>query len=354
MEQALSGIHHVTAIASDPQRNVAFYTQSLGLRLVKVTINYDDPTSYHLYYGDSLGRPGTILTFFAWPGGQRGRQGTGQAAVAAFTVPLASLGHWMARLGALGIKYEGPAARFDEKVLTFRDPDGLALELVSHPDGADRPGWEGGPVPVEHAIRGIHNVTLWVDGDERTTAALTLGMGLRELAREGMTTRFAAGAGGPGALVDVRDARGFWRGEVAVGTVHHVAWRTPDDAAQLAWRASLAAHGLRATQVMDRQYFHSIYYREPGGVLFEIATDPPGFGTDEAPDQLGSDLRLPSWLESQRTLIAAGLPRLRLPSGAVIPLEREDEATSLAPAADNAPAAAADARERPSDAELKG
>jgi catechol 2,3-dioxygenase-like lactoylglutathione lyase family enzyme len=322
MHQTLPGIHHVTAIASDPQRNVEFYTQVLGLRLVKVTINYDDPASYHLYYGDTLGRPGSILTFFAWPGGQRGRQGTGQAAVAAFTIAQASLGFWMERLGALGIKHEGPEARFDEKVLRFRDPDGLALELVAHPDATARSGWDGGPVPAEHALRGMHNVTLWVDGDARTIAALTEGMGFREIGREETTTRFATGAGGPGALVDVRDAHGFWRGEVAVGTVHHVAWRTPDDAEQLNWRGILAEHALRATPVMDRQYFHSIYFREPGGVLFEIATDPPGFTADEDPNQLGSDLRLPSWLEPHRALIAAGLPSLRVPSGVVVPRER--------------------------------
>jgi catechol 2,3-dioxygenase-like lactoylglutathione lyase family enzyme len=322
MTQTLPGIHHVTAIASDPQRNVEFYTQVLGLRLVKVTINYDDPASYHLYYGDALGRPGTILTFFAWPGGQRGRQGTGQATATAFAIAQASLGYWMERLGALGIKHEGPTARFDEKVLHLRDPDGLPLELVAHPTAAEREGWDGGPVPAEHAVRGVHSVTLWVDGAARTSAALTAGMGFREVAREETTTRFATGEGGPGALVDVRDAQGFWRGEVAVGTVHHIAWRTADDAQQVLWRSALAEHGLRATPVMDRQYFHSIYFREPGGVLFEIATDLPGFTADEAPDALGSDLRLPSWLEPHRALIAAGLPPLRLPGGAVIPRPR--------------------------------
>lgn len=342
MDQTLSGIHHVTAIASDPQRNVDFYTRSLGLRLVKVTINYDDPASYHFYYGDALGRPGTILTFFAWPGGQRGRQGTGQAAVTAFTIPLSSLGYWMERLGALGIHHEGPTARFGEKVLSFRDPDGLALELVAHPAAADRPGWDGGPVPAEHAIRGVHNVTLWVDGDARTVAALTERMGFREVARDETTARFETGAGGPGALLDVRNAQGFWRGHVAVGTVHHVAWRTPSDGEQLNWRTLLAEHGLHPTPVMDRQYFHSIYYREPGGVLFEIATDPPGFGTDESPDELGSDLRLPSWLEPHRPLIVAGLPRLRLPSGEEIPRERPAAAASEigAPPADSQAAAA--------------
>ena len=231
----------------------------------------------------------------------------------------------MERLGALGIKHEGPTARFDEKVLGLRDPDGLALELVAHPAAAARTGWDGGPVPAEHAIRAVHSVTLWVDGAARTTAALTEGMGFHEVAREGTTTRFATGEGGPGALVDVRDAQGFWRGEVAAGTVHHVAWRTPDDAQQLQWRTILAEHGLRATTVMDRQYFHSIYFREPGGVLFEIATDPPGFATDEAPEALGSDLRLPSWLEPHRALIAAGLPPLRLPDGTVIPRERASD-----------------------------
>ena len=314
----IPGIHHVTAITADPQRNLDFYTGVLGLRLVKLTVNFDDPGAYHFYFGDELGRPGTILTFFVWPGAPRGRQGTGQAAVAAFAIPQEALGFWLERLIQYGMRYETPRARFDEKVIAFRDPDGLLLELVTDPQAAERPAWQGGPVPAERAIRGFHSVTLWEEGYERTAELLTETMGLRLMANEENIYRYAAtetsGDQGPGTLVDVRCAPGFWRGRVAAGTIHHVAWRTPDDAAQLRWRERLVALDLNVTPIIDRTYFHSIYFREPGGVLFEIATVPPGFTVDESADALGTSLKLPPWLEPEREAIQATLPPVRLPS----------------------------------------
>lgn len=313
----LSGLHHVTAIASDPQRNHDFYTGTLGLRLVKLTVNYDDPGSYHFYYGDGLGRPGTLITFFAWPGAIRGRLGVGQIAATAFAVPVGSLDYWAQRLRAAGITVAEPRTRFGEQVLSFSDPDGLILELIETPDATARTFWERGPVPAEFAIHGLHSVTLYEDGHDRTASALTGLLGFRLAGTEERLRRYATGAGGAGASVDVLDVRASslaQRGRIANGTAHHVAWRTPDDAAQIAWLAAVTDAGLHSSPVMDRQYFHSIYFREPGGVLFEIATDAPGFTTDETPERLGTTLKLPSWLESHRAVIEEALPRLTLPT----------------------------------------
>jgi glyoxalase family protein len=314
MSSDILGIHHVTAIASDPQRNVDFYTGVLGLRLVKLTVNFDDPRSYHLYYGDEVGHPGTIMTFFAWLGVPKGRQGTGQVTVTSFSVPQASLDYWIERLSQQGISYQGPTSRFDESILSLQDPDGLALELVAHPQAHHRPAWKEGPVPVEHAIRGIHTVTLLEEGYERTARLLTETLGFRSLSEENNVFRCEVGEGGPGAYVDVRCAPGLRRGLVAAGTVHHVAWRTPNDEQQQAWRATLAGLDLNITAVMDRKYFHSIYFREPGGILFEIATDAPGFMVDEPVEQLGTHLELPPWLEQDRSELEQVLPSLSLPS----------------------------------------
>jgi glyoxalase family protein len=309
----ITGLHHVTAIASDPQANVDFYRGVLGLRLVKLTVNFDDPTSYHLYYGDGVGYPGTILTFFAWPGGvARGRVGAGQTAATTFSIAPDSLAFWRDRLATRGIAVSAPEARFGEHVLHLTDPDGLALELAAHPRAAERAGWVDGPVPAEHAIRGLHGVSLREADATPTAEMLTDTLGFQAVAQEGAITRYAVGAGGPGAFVDVQAVSAGRRGLVAVGTVHHVAWRTPDDAAQLAWRARLVDERHHVSPVMDREYFHSIYFREPGGVLFEIATDPPGFTVDEPAAELGTHLKLPPWLEPDRAVIAAALPKLRL------------------------------------------
>jgi glyoxalase family protein len=316
MSLQLPGIHHVTAVAGDPQRNVDFYAGVLGLRLVKLTVNFDDPGTYHLYYGDGLGRPGTIMTFFPWPGAPRGVVGTGQVGTTAFSAPAASLDDWRDRLVYHGVDARRPVARFDEQVLPFADPDGLPLEIVGV-SGDERRGWEHGPVPASMALRGFHSVALAErDGaDCRGSAALLTGaMNARLIADTGNRRRYALGIGGPGALVDILCLAGAPRGQHAAGTVHHVAWRTPDDAQQAAWRERLASAGREVTPVRDRNYFRSIYFREPGGVLFEIATDPPGFTADEPAESLGGRLMLPPWLEPNRGLLERVLPPLRLPA----------------------------------------
>ena len=308
MRKDLLGIHHVTAITSDPQRNVDFYTGVLGLRLVKVTVNFDDPGSYHLYYGDEVGHPGTILTFFAWPGAPRGRAGTGQLSAVSLSIPQTSLDYWSQRLLSEGMQYQGPSASLGESVLVLHDPDGMAIELVAHPRAQERPGWAGGPVPAEHAVRGIHSVTVWEEGYERTARQLTETLGFRLVAEEQNSFRYEVGAGGPGALITVRCAPEFLRGVMAAGSIHHVAWRAASDDEQQTWRESLSSQGVNVTPILNRQYFHSIYFREPGGVLFEIATDPPGFTIDEPVEQLGSQLKLPPWLEPARAEIEQALP----------------------------------------------
>jgi glyoxalase family protein len=313
MSEQIAGIHHVTAIARHPQANADFYIGVLGLRLVKRTVNFDDPGTYHLYYGDEVGRPGTLLTFFPWPMARLGRRGAGQATVTAFSVPAGSLGFWTERLARLGVVFEAPRPRFDEEVLTLRDPDGLLLELVARA-GDERSPWAAGPVPEASAVRGLDSVTLTEWNPEVTADLLTGTMGFRLLAQEGDRFRFAAGEEGAGARLDVFASPTAPRGQVSAGTVHHVAFRAANDAAQLAWQGALAARGLGVTPVQDRQYFHSIYFRESGGVLFEIATDGPGFAVDEPVASLGTELKLPPWLEPARERIAATLPPLALPS----------------------------------------
>jgi len=313
MTHEISGIHHVTAIAGGPQRDVDFYTGVLGLRLVKLTVNFDDPGTYHLYFGDEFGRPGTILTFFPWPGASRGRIGNGQATTVSFSVPEASLGYWTERLSAHSVSFEAPRARFDEEVLAFRDPDGLPLELVAHAGGAPGVPWDESPVPREKALRGFYGVTLSEESAGPTASFLTDVLGFRQIAETDARSRFAVGPGGAGSLVDVLARPGKAGGQTAVGTAHHVAWRTPTNEEQVAWRERITGYGFHVTPVIDRKYFRSIYFREPGGVLFEIATDLPGFAVDESPEQLGAHLLLPPWLEPERSRIAGALPPLRLP-----------------------------------------
>ncbi|WP_273842421.1 ring-cleaving dioxygenase [Rubrobacter calidifluminis] len=303
------GIHHLTAIAGPPRENVLFYSEVLGMRLVKKTVNFDDPTTYHLYYGDGTGSPGTIITFFPWPGAPKGRKGSGQVITTAVSVPAGSLGYWTQRLIENGVRFEKPRERFGDTVLGFQDPDGLRLELVAGRKET-RQGYFGGPVPPESAVRGLHHVTLAVEGAEKTAELLTEHLGFRKVGETEGRVRFAAGDGKPGSLVDVSEAAGFPGGSTGVGTVHHVAFRVPDEESQLALREELSSLGYHVTPVMDRKYFRSVYFREPGGVLFEIATDPPGFTVDEDPDHLGERLQLPPWLEPQRTSLEGLLPAL--------------------------------------------
>jgi len=304
------GLHHVTAIASDPQRNVDFYTQVLGLRLVKQTVNFDAPDTYHLYYGDTRGAPSTILTFFPWGGVPSGRQGSGLTTATAFSVPPESMGWWQRHLTGLGLELDGPCTRDGEEVLTLRDPDGMVIDLVAAAGDA-RSGWDGvAGVPAEHAVRGLHSVTMSERLPEATAELLSATLGMRLQGEDGDRTRFAMGAGGAGAVVDVAaDSRP--RGLQAGGTVHHIAFRAPDRATQARWRQELVEAGLHVTEIIDRQYFTSIYFHEPGGVLLEIATDQPGFTVDEPLLELGRSLKLPPWLEPSREQIAAALPPLR-------------------------------------------
>ncbi len=307
MKKQIGGIHHVTAIARDPQMNVDFYVGVLGLRLVKKTVNFDDPGTYHFYYGDGEGHPGTIMTFFPWPMARLGSRGAGQATVTSFSVPEGSLGWWSERLERLGVEHEAPRPRFDQEVLTILDPDHLHVELVAQA-GDGRAPWDGGPVPAEHAIRGFEGVTLQEWNPDITSEVLTDVMGFRKVAEAGDRIRFEVGDGGPGTRVDVLARPDAPRGNGAAGTVHHVAFRTADDAQQKAWHEDIRNRGLHVSPILDRQYFHSIYFREPGGVLFEIATDPPGFTKDEPEATLGTHLKLPPWLEADRAKIEGMLP----------------------------------------------
>ena len=307
-----AGVHHVTAIADDPQENVDFYASVLGLRLVKKTVNFDDPRGYHLYYGDAVGNPGTIMTFFSWPGASRGRIGTGQVSATSFAMPEDSLGYWMERLNRHGVRFERPDKRFDETVLSFNDPDGLAIELVARPAKNGGNPWERSPVPPEHAIRGIAGVTLSERSEEATMDLLVTLLGFEKAGEKDGRTRYLTTSSG-GSFADVREQQDGPVGLSAVGTVHHVAWRAPDEATQKEWREEVSDHALNMPPVLDRQYFRSIYFREPGGVLFEIATDPPSFAGAEGPDHLGESLKLPPWLEKNRERIKRILPPVRAP-----------------------------------------
>ncbi len=313
MSKEILGLHHVTAIAGDPQANIDFYAGVLGLRLVKLTVNFDDPTTYHLYYGDGQGHPGTILTFFPWPAAMRGRIGTGQVTLTSFAVPDGALEFWRGRLREHQIASSESHSALDERSLAFADPDGLQLELVSSREANPERVWRDGPVPLEFAIRGFHHVTLSEEGYERTAGLLTETMGFRLIDSKGSHFRYAAPPGGTGTMVDLLCVPAGRAGRVAVGTVHHVAWRTPTDEQQVQWRSALSSHEYNVTPVIDRKYFHSIYFREPGGVLFEIATDPPGFSVDEPASELGSHLVLPDWLEPSRTELEQVLPKVHVP-----------------------------------------
>jgi glyoxalase family protein len=310
------GVHHITALASDPQVNVDFYVGFLGLRLVKQTVNFDAPDVYHLYYGDELGRPGTILTFFPFPDAARGKRGAGEISAVAFSVPAGSLEFWAERLSRTGIEFAGPQKRFGEGVVSFQDPDGMEVELVADPSLNGVSGWTGSTVDGLYAIRRFHGVTLMHRELGPAEAFLTGVMGFARGESEGSRSRFLAGPQETQARVDVLVDAAAPAARQSAGSVHHIAWRAKDDQEQLAWRKDLSRAGASPTPIIDRQYFHSIYFREPGGVLFEIATDPPGFATDETADNLGTSLKLPPWLESERQLIQRHLPPISVPAPA--------------------------------------
>jgi glyoxalase family protein len=315
MNSKIPGLHHVTAIASDPQRNLDFYVGLLGLRFVKRTVNFDDPGSYHFYFGDNRGTPGTILTFFPWPGARRGIRGTGQVEATAFAISPDSIAYWLERLKQHHVTAEKTSTRFGEEVIRLLDPDGLLIELIaSSPHGSFEP-WLDSPVAAEHALRGFHSVSAALEGYERTARLLTESFGYRLFDESGNRFRFvSADESAPGRIIDLLCQPDTAMGRVAAGSVHHIAFRAKDQAEQLQWREHLVDLGYDVTPVIDRTYFHSIYFREPGGVLFEIATEPPGFTLDEKVEELGTHLRLPPWMEPARSQIEQSLPPIHVPA----------------------------------------
>jgi len=315
MPENVPGIHHVTAITTDVQACVDFYVTVLGLRFIKQTVNFDVPDTYHIYFGDRVGTPGSAMTFFGWPHLPWRQAGNGQVTVVGFAVPPAALDHWAKRLARLGVEAVR-GERFGTGVLTFDDPDRIRIELVGDADEERWQAWPDSPIAPEEQIRGFHAVSLSVAEEEPSRRFLTGTMGFREIAREGSRVRFETGAGGPHAVLDLLVDPSLETGEEATGTVHHVAWRALDDAHQVDWRGTLLAAGREVTPVIERKYFRSIYFREPGGVLFEIATDQPGFTVDEPAESLGSGLQLPAWHEDRRADLKVNLPAIAVPATA--------------------------------------
>jgi len=307
------GIHHVTCICGDVQRNVDFFVGTLGLRFIKKTVNFDVPDTYHLYYGDYVGTPGSAMTYFGWPHLPWGAQGAGQIREVSFAVPAASLDFWSARLRELGVD-ASRSRRFDTEVIRLEDPDRMAIELVGEASDARWQVWPESPVAPEHQIRSFHSVTLLENTAEPTARFLENVLGFERVAEDGPRTRFTTGEGGPTAILEVVEDPSAPAGREAVGTVHHVAWRARDDAHELEWRQRVVEAGRQVTPVIDRKYFHSIYFREPGGVLFEIATDQPGFTVDEPADRLGGSLQLPPQYEDRRDNLRFNLPPISVPS----------------------------------------
>ena len=308
--KSVQGVHHITCISGDAQENVDFYTGVMGMRLVKRSVNQDAPDTYHLFYADAEGRPGTDLTFFPWPGMPPARAGVGLTMEVALAVPANSLGFWAERLGRAGMKAGEPVTRFGERTLTVMDPHGLPLALVETDQREDFAPWTGSPVPEERQVRGLHGVRLWERSSAPTQQFITQALGFSALGEEQGWQRFIVAGGGSGRFIDLAEVPNVPRGAWGVGGVHHVAWRTLDDTSQLELREQVQTVGRRPTPVIDRFWFKSIYFTEPGGVLFEIATDGPGFAIDEDPETLGEKLILPPWLEPQRAEIESNLPVL--------------------------------------------
>jgi glyoxalase family protein len=310
MEDQILGIHHVTAIAGNAKRNVDFYTQVLGLRLVKKTVNFDDPNTYHFYYGDKVGSPGTILTFFPWEGISSGRRGTRQVTEIGYSVPENSLDFWLKRFEDNNIIYNKVAEKFGEQYLTFIDPDGLKQELIVSKNPDNRMPWETSEISAQFATRGFHNVTITTNKLQPTADVLTHIFGYRLLDQHVNRYRFVTDAVDNASIVDLVEVQGETIGHVAGGSVHHVAFRVKDDVTLLRYRDKITAYGLNITDKIDRNYFYSLYFREPGGVLFELATDNPGFAVDETIEELGTGLKLPEKYESYRKQIENSLPKI--------------------------------------------
>jgi glyoxalase family protein len=310
----LDGVHHVTCITGDAPRNVDFYTRVLGLRLVKKSVNQDDPGTYHLFYADAEGHPGTDLTFFPWEHMAPPRIGHGLAVRTSLEVPRGSLEYWTNRLVRYGTKIQAIESRFGDRSLPFVDPHGLHVALVEPGNPADRgfTAWPESTVPSDHQVRGLYGAEVWERESAPTSTFLVDVLGFKALGTEDGVTRY--GFDNVAGAIDVRETPGASRGAWGVGCVHHLAWRVDDDDHQRAVRTQVAAVGGRPTEVIDRFWFKSVYFREPGGVLFELATDGPGFAADEAPEHLGELLVLPPWLEAQRSAIERALPVLSAPA----------------------------------------
>lgn len=309
----IAGVHHITAISGDPQPNIDFYSWVLGMRFIKQTVNQDDPFTYHLYYGDSIGRAGSVMTFFPWPGARRGKRGVGQVTAIPFTIPESSLDYWMERFAEMAIDFSGPTTRFDETIISLRDPDGLELELVINPDIRDFEVWEKSIIPPEHAIRGFYGATICLKDKTHTEGLIRDMFGFQFVGSEGNRHRFKADSDSSAGTVDLLELPDLPFGQVAVGSVHHIAWRVPNTEEQEKWRQEIARLGFQITPIVNRFYFQSVYFRERGGVLFELATDGPGFAVDESEDQLGNKLVLPPWLEKNREVIEKNLPPIKVP-----------------------------------------
>jgi len=312
-QPSVTGLHHVTCIAGDPQRNLEFYTGTLGMRLVKRSVNQDAPDTYHLFYADAEGHAGSDLTFFPWPEMPPGRRGVGLTNEVALAVPPGTLGWWSDRLRSAGVRLGEPTTWFDEPVLTFDDPDNLALALVETGDAREFTPWAESPVDASRQVRGLHAVRLAQRDLEPTARFLTQGLGFTSAGEERGWHRFSVRGGGSSRVVDIQVLPEGSRGAWGVGSVHHIAWRVPDGAAQRDIQGSVARAGGRPTDVIDRFWFQSVYFREPGGALFEVATDGPGFAVDEPAESLGERLILPPWLEPRRAEIERVLPKLGAP-----------------------------------------
>ncbi len=306
------GLHHITAIAGDAQRNYDFYTKTLGFRLVKKTVNFDDPTTYHFYFGDELGNPGTILTFFPWANVRQGKNGAGMATEIGYSVPKGSLDFWKTRFEKFNIRHDISSERFGEKYIALQDPDGLRLNLIETKHQDERKGFGATGIKADVAIKGFHTVTLTLNSIKATAAILTEVFGYKQVERKDNLYRYQANAVKNAAMVDLLEMPQAQRGINAGGTNHHVAFRVKDEETQMVFREKIMARGLQITEKIDRDYFFSLYFREPGGVLFEIATDNPGFATDETVENLGSSLQLPDQYEPMRHKIEKGLPELQM------------------------------------------
>lgn len=304
MENKILGIHHITAIARDAKRNFDFYTKVMGLRFVKKTVNFDDPQTYHFYFGDEQGSPGTILTFFPWGDQVRqGSRGAGMATEIGYSVPKGSLEQWMKRLDEHNVIYNKPAEKFGTRYLTFLDPDGLKIELVETGSEDARKQYETDQVKADIATKGFFNTTLTLNNVKPTAAILTEVFGYKLIAQEGNRYRHATDAVDTANVIDLVELPSERRGIGANGTVHHIAFRVKDDETQMMFHDKIQRMELGITPQIDRNYFHSLYFREPGGVLFEIATDNPGFTVDEPLEELGKNLKLPAQYESKRSVI---------------------------------------------------